>query len=163
MKETWKDMPGTDYSVSDGGKVMSHKRGRDKIMRLWHTERGYLAVRLCLLGGKRRFPVHRLVAEAFLGPPPSVRHEVNHKNGVKDDNSVVNLEWVTPSENMRHSVAVLGNGYGRNVSKLTLEQVREIRSRLGAGGRSADIAKTYKVTARAIRYIACGQRWGETA
>ena len=55
------------------------------------------------LGLRRTELVHRLVARAFLGPPPSSgRSHVNHKDGDKVNNALVNLEYVTPAENMAH-------------------------------------------------------------
>ncbi|CAK0853954.1 unnamed protein product [Prorocentrum cordatum] len=59
--------------------------------------------RVTRVGGRFRL-VHRLVAEAFLGDPPSLQHcQVNHKDGDRENNRVTNLEYVTPSQNIRHS------------------------------------------------------------
>ncbi|CAK0880784.1 unnamed protein product [Prorocentrum cordatum] len=64
------------------------------------TPSGY---RVSAAGGRTRL-VHRLVAEAFLGPPPSPRHvHINHKDGIKSNNHVTNLEYATPSQNVIHS------------------------------------------------------------
>lgn len=56
---------------------------------------------------RKKQNVHRLVAFAFLGPPPDSRSQVNHKNGLRADSRLANLEWVTPSENVQH-------GYSQN-------------------------------------------------
>merc|ERR1712216_704505 len=47
--------------------------------------------------------VHRAMLRTFLGPPPSPQHEVNHKDGNRGNNSLVNLEYVTHSENVKHA------------------------------------------------------------
>ena len=58
----------------------------------------------------RNASVHRLVAMAFWGPPPSFAQRfVNHKNNIRSDNRLVNLEYVTRSENIRHSWATNTN------------------------------------------------------
>jgi len=62
--------------------------------------------RVTRAGGRQRY-VHRLVAEAFLGDPPSLQHcQVNHKDGDRDNNRVTNLEYVTRSQNIRHSYCI---------------------------------------------------------
>ena len=58
--------------------------------------------------GKKLFRVHRLVACAFIDNP-NKKPFVNHINGVKNDNNVENLEWVTNQENLIHSYRVLNN------------------------------------------------------
>jgi len=75
--------------------------------------------------------VHRLVAMAFL-PNHENKSEVNHKNGDKDNNTMYNLEWATPSENALHSVHVLGNRSKRGIENplhvVTKEQREYVKS-----------------------------------
>lgn len=47
--------------------------------------------------------IHRLIALAFLGPPPTLNAHANHKNGIRAESVLSNLEWMTPSENAKHS------------------------------------------------------------
>eukprot|EP00438_Fugacium_kawagutii_P003825 Skav230272 [mRNA] locus=scaffold3387:507055:507702:- [translate_table: standard] len=70
-----------------------------------HLEKsGYCSAWITLASQSRNELVHRLVAYAFLGPPPSLHHtHINHKDGNKANNAVQNLEYVTPAENMQHS------------------------------------------------------------
>lgn len=55
----------------------------------------------------KKFQAHRLIGEAFISNPFN-KPQINHINGIKDDNRVCNLEWCTASENMRHRIDVLG-------------------------------------------------------
>jgi hypothetical protein len=89
--------------MPNGGK----KKCGDKILK-HDIIKGYHQVTLCFNGFIKRFKVHRLVAEYFI-PNSYELPQVNHKNGRKQQNTVDNLEWCTPSENIIHSVHVLGN------------------------------------------------------
>ena len=86
--------------VSSFGRITS---SRSLIYRGCLTKVGYYQTAINLNSIKRTVFVHRLVAAAFLGPPTSPCHSmVNHKDLDKGNNSLKNLEWVTPSENQLH-------------------------------------------------------------
>ena len=111
--EVWKDIRGYEglYEVSDLGRVRSlgrtcnSKNGskqqkRVKILVQEITVYGYCRVRLFNHDGKaKHFAVHRLVMAAFMGESDL---QVNHKNEIKTDNRLVNLEYVTPCENSNY-------------------------------------------------------------
>jgi hypothetical protein len=101
-KEMWKVIPNTNdmYYVSSFGRVYSKKT--NKLRKLYSDNKGYLQVDYVNVQGKRiTRKVHRLVAELFVpGQSPSL--VVNHKDGVKTNNLVDNLEWVTPQQNTIH-------------------------------------------------------------
>lgn len=68
-----------------------------------HRKKGYRTTMISASSGNQLHLVHRLVAYAFLGPPPTPEHtQVNHKDGNKSNNAVENLVWVTPAENIQH-------------------------------------------------------------
>ena len=88
-----------------GWQVSSEGRCRNSRGGISHgslASSGYCVVGVC----GRKFQVHRLVAHAFLGAPPSeAAWEVNHIDGNGSNNRIDNLEWVSHSENIRHSYA----------------------------------------------------------
>jgi len=100
-EERWHhcEVPYTRYEVSDQGRVRNAHTGL--ILKPYVFRNAYLGVMLSYKGEKQFKLIHRLVATAFV---PGWRKglQVNHKNGVKNDNRAENLEWVTQSENMHH-------------------------------------------------------------
>ena len=126
----WKEIA-PDYLIDTCGQVMSLKYKTPRLLKPRVGARGYLNVRLCLDDEVKNFQVHRLVAEVFIPDPLNLR-EVNHKNGIKTDNRVENLEWVTHAENIQHACdnKLINRAQGEDVynAKLTAEQVIYIRS-----------------------------------
>ena len=113
MQEIWKDIEGYEglYQVSNLGKIKSiqylnrvnnKSYPRNKILKIIINEKGYLKVDLYKLKKKKRFRIHRLIAQAFI-PNPNNFPEINHINGNKQDNSINNLEWCTHSYNMKEA------------------------------------------------------------
>lgn len=124
---TWLPIRGYDgYSVSDAGDV----RSRSGVLKP-NIARRYPRVRL-YAGSRqsgRMFYVHRLVLEAFVGPsPPGM--EAGHMDGIRSNNALENLRWITSRENAqdrdRHGTTMRGESHWR--TRLTDEAVRYIRS-----------------------------------
>ena len=99
--EIWKDVLNYEnhYMVSNLGNVKSIKLGKNLILKT-RIRNKYLAVNLCKEGIIKDFSIHQLVAIAFLNHKPNgMTSVVNHKNLIKTDNRVENLEIVTAREN----------------------------------------------------------------
>ncbi len=108
--------------------------------------------------------VHRLVALAFLGPPPKHKSDINHLNGVKIDNRPENLEYATREENVTHAAAMglrgdhRGSKNGR--ARLNETQVEKILRLYSTGrGSITEIAKLFGVGKSTIGYIVQGVTW----
>jgi hypothetical protein len=172
QQEIWKNIKGYEgkYQVSSIGRVKSLQRistfnnskglKKEIIIKTWNDE-GYIRVKLSNNSVEKTYRVHRLVANEFLENPFN-KSQVNHKNGIKTDNSVENLEWVTNSENSIHAFennlrkSPLGSNHVN--SKLNEQKVLEIR-KIGRSKSLKEIADIYYVDKSLISLILRNKAW----
>lgn len=159
------------YEVSSDGKFYRIVGGRGTrlgrelgTIRIHH---GYRNVRFRSPGRTEVWLAHRVVVYSFLGEPESQeRSFVNHKNGVKYDNRIENLEFCSMAENTLHSYRVLGRKVVRTIgeaqgrSKLTDDKVRELRDKYKSGDWSQDrIAAHLGVSQCLVSQVLRGVIW----
>lgn len=171
--EEWRAIPGHDgYEVSSLGRVRSYRaRGGNRGGRLVgaphikkahrHRGTGYLSVVLQADSNKsQRYPVHLLVAAAFLGPRPDGM-QVAHGDGDKMNAALVNLRYATALENAQdkhlHGTTCRGETNGNR--KLTDVQVREIRARYQTGELQVHLAKAYGICQSQVSNIVRAANW----
>jgi|SRR5690554_810142 len=167
MKEIWKDIPGFEgyYQASSLGRIKSvkrsverrnnHKNGiwvyKSKIIKPRLSTWGYYQVSLYTEHGRNQPFVHRIIAFTFIENPRN-KPQVNHKNGIKTDNRIENLEWCTHSENNKHAYdAGLKKGITKRKYKLSDENVLYIRKNKNITGK--ELAKKFNVSESAISNI----------
>ncbi|MBN2365735.1 MAG: NUMOD4 motif-containing HNH endonuclease [Calditrichaeota bacterium] len=103
LTEIWEQIQGFgDYQISNHGRVKSFKYKTPRILKQSPNAEGYM--RIVLYKNKKAYTkkVHRLIAQAFISNPQNFPC-INHKNGIKIDNRIVNLEWCTYKENHIHA------------------------------------------------------------
>ena len=169
MSEIWRDIPGWEkiYQVSNQGRVKRIASGpgaqAGRIKKSSNVEGGYLMVKLSFINREIEHRlVHRLVLGAFVGLCPEGK-ETNHKNGIRTDNRLENLEWVTRSENLIHAFSELGRKPAQGIqfpqSKLNPEKVVEIRQLSGDGVSYSELAKIFDVSKSAISHVVKKRSW----
>jgi len=134
------------YFACSDGNIYSSKT--NKILKGCIDTSGYKSVNLFVSNYKSKsVRIHRLIAEAFI-PNIENKPQVNHINGVKTDNRVENLEWVTMSENALHAsnLGLLNSVNGEKHAKCKISnlQVIEIRKQKGLKS-NAELAEIYKI------------------
>ena len=170
--EIWKDIEGFEgyYQVSNLGRVKSveryvnHPSGglkklKSKIMTKYISKQGYHTVTLRNLGRKVA-KVHRLVCNAFLDNPLK-KENVNHKNGIKTDNRVENLEWCTQLENVNHAIKTNlfdNKGEKHPFSRLKKKDIIFIRENAGKMTQK-QLALKFNTVQSVISRIVRKERW----
>ena len=151
-----------NYEVDELGQIWSlpkrTRKGTRLIKPLLHPKTGYMYVDLCKDGKVKKFTVHRLVAITLI-PNVENKCQVNHINGDKTDNRLINLEWNTRSENQKHSIRIglrTTDGIKNSQSKLTEEQVLYIRN---SQGRGYMLAKKFNISHSTICDIKKRRSW----
>lgn len=149
------------YSVSELGEVRSLRTNR--VLSPLSNQGGYLFNKLCFGGKIKCVYIHRIVALAFLENPEG-KPQVNHIDGVKGNNRLSNLEWVTSSENHLHSARCLSRRYARGedngTSVLSESDVKQMRAWWKTGSvTQEDIARTWKVSFQNVSAIVNNLRW----
>jgi calcineurin-like phosphoesterase family protein len=151
----WKEIEGfPDYKINYYGHIKSFKRYPDGKRVAPYTDKdGYFCNSLRVNDGSKAIKIHRAVAMAFL-PNPNNLPQVNHKNGLKFDNSVDNLEWVNNITNQQHAW-----DNDLKTIKLTTEDVNDIKIRIARGESNLSISGIYDVDPSSISNIRTGKTW----
>lgn len=169
--EEWRDIPGYvgRYQVSDLGRIRSvarvvtsghpnRKRFIDERIMKKHRTQGYEGITLRTDGGRKTEWVHNLVSRAFLGERDP-GHVVNHKNFIRHDNRLENLEYCTARENLVHA-----QKYGRGNVRFSPETAERIRADREAGAYYKDLIEKYGACLETIKAV-CNKKgvYGEYA
>jgi hypothetical protein len=176
MKEIWKKIPGYrgHFEVSNFGRVKATERKcnfnyrgilkttrtrKERILATNKINSGYFIVHLYFNGSRRAELVHRLVLKVFIRNPIS-GETGNHKNFVKSDNRLENLEWISQLQNNMHKIMA---GYGGR--KLSDDDVRLIRFwavRVPRGcnkGNGKILGRIFGVSNNIINNVAAGKSY----
>lgn len=164
-----KGIPGFErlYSATVNGQIFSVVGDKAKPLIPCTNRAGYTETVLMDNSGKRKnIKWHRAIATTFI-PNPDNKPFINHKNGIKTDNRVENLEWCTPKENHEHAQNVLGVQFGQPKGVrphwfpvvLLTRDVINIKKRLAEGEQGKKISKEYGVSDQTIYDIKNGRCW----
>lgn len=174
MGEIWRDVPGWEgfYAVSNLGRIKrlagSPRCNADRVLKLKQNTRGYLTYAPVRSGVKQtNVVVHRVVLHAFVGPPPIGKETANHINGIKTDNRLENLEWVTHAQNIKHAydngLHGIYKGSAASAALLSDSQVTQILKMSASGMRHRQISEALGIGFRSIADIVAGKTYTNVA
>jgi hypothetical protein len=167
--EIWKKVLGyCNYECSNLGRIKTFNwknSGKEAIMKPALDGSGYYRTVLKREDGKlATIKVHRIILETFNPNSESFKLECNHKNGIKTDNNIDNLEWVTRRQNLEHSFnsnlqyILKGEEVGNSILKEY--QVKEIRLKFKPRLYSRiKLANEYGVSEATIKDILYKRSW----
>lgn len=173
MEKIWKAIPGFSlYHISNYGEIKTFNWKNKKVEKIMSPAldgAGYFRTMLKRDSDGKfcTVKVHRLVAQTFI-PNPLNKPQVNHINGIRNDNRLTNLEWVTNAENIKHSFKIgLSSNKGEKnpAATLTDAQAKEILANYKFGKKNKDgitkkeIAQQYNVNVCVIRDLVMRKTW----
>jgi len=168
-QEEWRDVPFAIgfYQVSSLGRIRSHSRGGKPqpgwtIMKGARQPAGYVKLHSLRFHGRAEsWWLHRLVAFAFLGPPPFEGAEVRHMDGNPANNRADNLKWGTHTENQRDIVRHGRARHGEDNHRTTLSNTdaTEILRQCRDGERQRKVAERFGVSLTTVSRIVRGLKW----
>jgi hypothetical protein len=148
----------TKYFISNDGKVLNSKTGR--FLKNQNNGNGYEKITLTIDGIQCQKLIHRLVADLYI-PRVKNKNQVNHINGIKNDNRVENLEWCNNKENQIHAHinGLKQNGNGLWNGKFSKEDIEKIKTLKNNGVLQYKIAEIMNTTKGTISSILNGKRY----
>lgn len=156
--EKWLPVVGYEdyYQISDQGNIFSFFTSRP--IKAFLTRKGYLRVDF---KGKK-FLVHKLIMETFVGKEPKL--QVNHKNGIKTDNRLENLEWTTAQQNVDHAwgLGLVPRPTGSKHPRATITEEDVVKIRVAKITKSYGLnalAKDFNTTREVIKKVRYRQNW----
>lgn len=161
--EVWKPFPVPKYAdhyvISNYGRVCPTKRSKifpnGGVKKPAVMDNGYLTISVsCGDGSGKTFLLHRMVALAFLGPPPVRGMVADHIDRDRGNPALTNLRWVTSKEN--HA---LNDDRFQDFKCLSHEDANEIRRRYNAGEKQVDIADDYGISQNQVSMCVLNKAW----
>jgi hypothetical protein len=165
--DAWRGVPDWPaYEVSESGSVRRaferQSAAHGRILKPWLNKRtGYLQISLWRGNKGYRTTVHRLVALAFLGKPPSTKHVVAHWDGSRNNNHWTNLRWATQRDNMADTILHGTHNRGSRNGQSKIDEVcaAAIRRMVAMHVPRAIAAEGFGVCRQTVDDIVNRRRW----